>query len=121
VASPTLLIIDGDKDLSRLCAEVLSSSFEIETCDNGQKALNRLTAYRPDLVILDLNLPGVSGETVLKQLRSDGKFNKTKVVILSADLAGADEHTLQKADLVLYKPISPYDLKQMCLLLSYDQ
>lgn len=121
MTNPTLLIIDDDRDLSSLCAKVLSSSFDIETCEDGQKALKRLTSYTPDLIILDLNLPCVSGAAILKQLRSDNRFSHTKVVILSADLALTDERTLQKADLVLYKPISPYDLKQMCILLSNDK
>ena len=59
----------------------------------------------PELVLLDLHLPKVSGEELFWQIRKDTRLKNTKVIIASADTALAE--TFQnKADLVLHKPVS---------------
>jgi len=66
----------------------------------------------PDLIILDLHMPGVTGEELLKQIRADERMEKTRVIIASADALRAQQLSSQ-VDMVLLKPISFTQLNQL--------
>ncbi|MDR2538565.1 MAG: response regulator transcription factor [Bifidobacteriaceae bacterium] len=78
-----ILIVDDEKDLR----ELLSSAFkfaglEVETAGNGEEALAKVRSYRPDLIILDIMMPKMSGLGVAQELRSRG--DNTPILFLSA-------------------------------------
>ena len=84
-----LLIIEDEKELCNTIAKSLhQSGYETDTCYDGEEALSILSSERYDLVILDLNLPGADGMTILKTLRKEDE--ETKVLILSARSQIAD-------------------------------
>jgi CheY-like chemotaxis protein len=94
----------------------LQADFEIETCANGNKALERLKQTVPTVVILDLNLPGASGKEILQSIRTDERLSKTRIILTTADERQAE--TLQdEADIVLLKPVSPTQLRELALRL----
>lgn len=66
---PILLIVDDEPRISDLLTEWLQSAYTIETAADGETALERITRDTPDLMLLDINLPGVSGLEVLKHVR----------------------------------------------------
>lgn len=85
-----LLIIEDEKELCDTIAKSLhQSGYETDTCYDGEEALSILSSERYDLVILDLNLPGADGMTILKTLRKEDE--ETKVLILSARSQIADK------------------------------
>lgn len=78
-----LLLIEDERTLCDMLAQHLRNSFyEVDTCHNGIEGLKLLESECYDLVILDLNLPGLGGMEILRQLRSTDPG--TKVLILSA-------------------------------------
>jgi CheY-like chemotaxis protein len=100
------LVIEDHEDISTLFCMVLEEAgFQTEIIGSGDEAVTRLADVVPDVVILDLHLPGVQGDAILHQIRADERMAKTRVIVITAYTALA--RTLQdEADLVLIKPIS---------------
>jgi DNA-binding response OmpR family regulator len=112
------MIIEDNEDLAIIFAEALrAAGFETETIEDGQKAMERLDASVPAIVILDLHLPQVSGERLLRRIRKDHRFADTRVIIATADPRLADM-LKDDADLVLLKPISFSQLRDLAARLS---
>ena len=66
-----ILVVDDDLSILGVMKRVLEKSeFSVDTVTNGQDALTRITAKRPDLVILDVEIPGLSGLEILDKIRS---------------------------------------------------
>jgi two-component system KDP operon response regulator KdpE len=107
------LIIEDDQKLGDIFSLSLQAAeFETEIVTDGKVALARLAATRPDLVVLDLHLPHVSGEKILQHIRADVRLANTRVMLVTADALMA-EGLLGEADLVLLKPISPAQLRDL--------
>jgi DNA-binding response OmpR family regulator len=110
---PLALIIEDDVDLASIFAEALQAAqFKTEIIPDGAVAQSRLQEIIPQLVVLDLHLPHVSGEALLRQIRSTPALAKLKVVIASADPITADMLS-PESDLVLVKPISFSQLRDL--------
>jgi CheY-like chemotaxis protein len=112
-AMTTVLIVDDEPhiiDLVRITLE--DNRVQILEAADGTTALDRAAAFRPDLVLLDVDLPDVCGFEVCRRIKQDTELAKTKVVMLTAAAqrddvargfaAGADEY--------LTKPFSPVRL-----------
>lgn len=100
------LVIEDHEDISALfCLVLEQAGFQTEVIGSGDEAVTRLADVVPDVVILDLHLPGVQGDAILHQIRTDARMTETQVIVITAYTALA--RTLQdEADLVLIKPIS---------------
>ena len=117
MSQPIALIIEDDEDLIDIFANALQmAEFQTETIQNGRQALDHLTVSQPNLVILDLHLPDVSGEDILHYIRSDERLVSTRVMLITADHLLA-ERLRSQADLVLVKPISVSQLRDLSLRL----
>jgi two-component system cell cycle response regulator DivK len=113
MSDPLALIIEDDENQADIFSLALRRArFEVEIVQEGDKALTRLTEVVPAIVILDLHLPHVSGETILHQLRADQRLAQTRVILTTADAFLAGE-LREEADLVLLKPISPGQLREL--------
>jgi two-component system cell cycle response regulator DivK len=113
MSNPLALIIEDDENQADIFSLALRrAQFEVEIVPEGDKALARLTEVVPAIVILDLHLPHVSGETILHQLRADQRLAQTRVILTTADAFLAGE-LREEADLVLLKPISPGQLREL--------
>jgi len=85
-----LLIVEDEKELCDTVAKTLyHAGYEVDTCYDGIEALDYILAENYDLIVLDLNLPGMDGMELLKELRK--KNEETKVLILSARSQIADK------------------------------
>lgn len=114
---PLAFIIEDDARLAMLFVEALRyANYEVEVVDNGRTAQTRLQQIVPDLILLDLHLPYVSGSTLLEQIRADERIKRCTVILTTADaiLADALRH---EADLVLLKPISFTQLRDLAIRL----
>jgi DNA-binding response OmpR family regulator len=105
-ATPLALIIEDDAELSEIFAQAIHlSGFTVELINDGGQALERLAVVAPMLVLLDMQLPHVSGEKILRYIRADERLAATRVIVATANDRMAEE--LRKdSDLVLLKPIS---------------
>jgi DNA-binding response OmpR family regulator len=113
------LIVEDETDLAIIFSKALQEAgFETQIVRAGDTALMWLASITPQIVVLDLHLPRVSGEEVLKQIRADERLAATKVIIATADPRMAE--TLQdKADLVLLKPIGFNQLRDLAARLGF--
>jgi DNA-binding response OmpR family regulator len=77
-----ILLVEDDRNLSRVLTESLTYyGFDVESVDDGDLAVERFRAFRPDLVLLDVMLPGLNGFDLCGRIRRDGK---TSIIMLTA-------------------------------------
>ena len=85
-----ILIVEDEKNLCDMIGKSLhSAGYEVDLCYDGEDALEMIYAEKYDLIVLDLNLPGVDGMEILRELRKENE--ETKVLILSARSQIADK------------------------------
>ena len=88
----TILIVDDDDDLRALLSEQLAAEgFEASTAVNGLKGVEAATASRPDLILMDLDLPDINGREASRRLRAAGVMSP--IVMLTA--AAGDDDTIR--------------------------
>ena len=115
---PTSMIVEDDEDLSEIFDEALNAAgFETEIVRNGQIAIERLQKVIPDVVILDMHLPLVTGAEILRFIRSEKRLALTSVIVTTAD-AIMGEQVRDIADFVLIKPISFGQLRDLTARLN---
>lgn len=117
MTKPFVLIVEDDPKLSEIISLTLQADFELETCMDGDTALERLKNIAPQIVVLDLNLPGASGAALLAHIRADERLARTRVILATADGRQAETLT-DNADIVLLKPVSPTQLRELALRIS---
>jgi DNA-binding response OmpR family regulator len=106
MSKPLAFIVEDHLDAATIFSEALKAAdFETEVIRSGDVALERLSETVPDMVILDLNLPQVSGADILGRIRADERLSETCVIVATAHPQLADS-VHGEADLVLLKPIS---------------
>lgn len=89
-----LLVEDnpGDVELTRLTLEEAKIACDLDHAEDGVAALEHLksTAHRPDLVLLDLNMPRMDGREPMKQMKDDPQLATIPIVVLTSSDASAD-------------------------------
>ena len=99
-----ILVIDDDPLICALLQDILhEEGYEVLLADDGEQALVILTTARPDLVTLDLNLPGIGGDVVLKELRNQDTTKDLPVIVVSA-LETIPREVQKLAQAVIQKP-----------------
>jgi CheY-like chemotaxis protein len=108
----TILLVEDDVAVREVLHTVLErDAFTIVEADTGEEAMERLREARPDLVVLDLMLPGMDGLEVLRRLRAAEETARLPVVVVSARGTGGRQDALSAgADAYLAKPFSPLEL-----------
>ena len=86
-------------------------SFEVQTAETGEEALERIAESAPDILLLDLKLPGISGLDVLRQVNERGLPTLTVMITAYATLETAIDATKQGAHDFLPKPFTPEELR----------
>jgi CheY-like chemotaxis protein len=94
---PTVLVVDDDRDVRESVAAVLEDAgYDVELAENGAQALACLRRGRPDLMVLDLMMPIMSGWEVLEVLREEPELGDVHVLVLSAVRAPGGLPRLEK-------------------------
>jgi DNA-binding response OmpR family regulator len=110
---PTIVYVDDDLELTRMVTDLLEEEgYAVLTESDGEAGLETIIVEQPDLVILDVMMPGLTGWEIVRYLRSKTVFDKTPVLMLTgigermnamtAPLYGATDH--------LDKPFDPDEL-----------
>jgi len=81
---PRVLIVDDIKANLRLLAAALRADYDIETAADGAQALNTARTIRPDIVLLDIIMPGMDGYEVCRELKSDPATEKIPIIFLTS-------------------------------------
>jgi CheY-like chemotaxis protein len=104
-SGPSVLIVDDSSDMRELLREVMAhAGWEAWTAASGERALRLMRERRPDAVIMDLFMPGMSGVELRAQMLRDATMASIPVIVLSA-YWGRPGETLEAFD-VLPKPLS---------------
>ena len=112
---PFALIVEDDRDTAALFRHAIDmAGFLTEIAFNGKIAYDRLSTSKPDIVILDLNLPGISGKEILEMIQKDERLKHTNVIVITAHANIAESLSVQP-DLVLVKPVN---IDQLATLIS---
>lgn len=108
--SPTILVIDDEQSISEVVSLYLvRAGYTVQVVHDGKAAMQALTARLPDLVVLDLMLPGIDGWEIARRLRAEGN---TPIIMLTARKEEADRilGLEMGADDYVVKPFSPQEL-----------
>jgi len=111
MSKPLVLIVEDDPQLSVVFSTALKVDFEVDFCQNGDFALQQLAVTTPDLIVLDMHLPGKSGKEILEYIRAEKRFSNSKIILTTADSLLAYS-LYNQADLVVLKPVSPIQLRE---------
>lgn len=112
---PAALIIEDDRDIVALFRHVMDlAGYRTEIVLHGGVAVDYLSKSKPDIVLLDLGLPGVSGVEILKMMHADERLKNVPVVVITAH-----SHLIEtlpvKPQLVLIKPVNIEQLTNLVL------
>ncbi len=110
MANESILVVDDEEDVLELVRYNLDKSgYQVETASSGEEALAKARRKLPDLVILDLMLPGMDGLEVCKKLKNDAKTEGLPIIVLTAKGEESDIVTGLElgADDYVTKPFSP--------------
>jgi CheY-like chemotaxis protein len=111
--TPLILVVDDYQDAREMYAEYLQfSGFRVAEAKNGNEAIEKAFELRPDLILMDLSLPGMDGWEATRLLKSDERTRHIPVVALTGHaLAGASEGARKAGcDSFVTKPCLPDDL-----------
>ena len=103
----TVLICDDEPSLRELIRISLDGPYSFAEADDGEKSLEIARRLRPDVVILDMMMPRLSGLEVLSAIRGDQMLAETAVIVLTAQPSTKDEALRCGADIVMVKPFEP--------------
>jgi CheY-like chemotaxis protein len=110
-----ILVVDDEPLLCRMLTVMLNCpDFEIRTASNGNEALEAVIASKPDLITLDIMMPGISGLEVARRLRLDARSASIPIIFITAmDSSISDELRALSKEPGIYhldKPFSQHDL-----------
>ncbi|HUF17081.1 MAG TPA: response regulator [Thermoanaerobaculia bacterium] len=108
---PSILVVDDDQPILLLMKNILTEfHFEARTAGSGVEAIEAVRTAMPDLILLDMNMPGMAGDEVLRQIRQEDGVADVPVLILSGEPVSEEE----LAELgVRGAVIKPFDLQKL--------
>lgn len=103
-----LVVEDNELNLKLFCDLLRAHGYEAEAVDDGRVAMERAAAIKPDLIIMDIQLPYISGLELIEQLKADAELRTIPIMAVTAYAAKGDEERIRAAGAEGYisKPIS---------------
>ncbi len=118
---PFAIIVEDDRDIVALFRHVLDiAGYHTEIVMDGLEAMQRITAMHPDIVLLDLQLPGMSGVEILKRMKQDEHMMTIPVVVITAYSHHSSSLEVEP-DLLLLKPVDINQLSNLVQRLQVTQ
>ncbi len=110
-----IMVVEDDKNINKLMALTLGKGFDITQMYDGKEALQRIKFEKPDLVILDLMLPGVDGLEICQTIKRTPSLSDIIVIIVSAMEATSSRFKGIKygADYYIRKPFDPLEVRSL--------
>lgn len=112
-----ILLVEDELDIRAIAQVSLEEigGFTVKYCASGKEALNEVAEFSPDLILLDVMMPGMDGVTTLKKLREKPFLKKIPVIFLTARTQSGDiEHYIGLGALhVITKPFDPMTLAEV--------
>ncbi len=104
-----VLIVEDNELNSRLFSDLLRAhDYEADAVRDGREAIDRARSYQPDLVVMDIQLPHVSGLELIEAMKSDDQLSRIPIMAVTAYAAKGDEERIRSAGAEAYvsKPVS---------------
>ena len=111
--SETVLVVDDEPDVSRFVeVNLRSAGYDVSVASDGVEAVERALELRPDLILLDVMMPGLDGFEVAQRLRRDPRTSSSSIIMLTAKALSADKvlGLSSGADDYIIKPFDPVEL-----------
>lgn len=106
-----ILVIEDEKDIASLVQDLLTKSgYEVVTAHDGQEGLKRLETFKPDLILLDVMMPKMSGYDVIRTLKQDETLRDIPVIVLTAKVLSYEAFKKEGVTDYLVKPFLPAEL-----------
>lgn len=113
-----ILIVEDNLSNMRLAKLLLSKcDYHIETAVDAESALTLLETYQPDLILMDIQLPGMDGLELTKQLKKDPKTKKVRIIAVTAYAMQCDREKAMEAGCDGYIS-KPYDKRHLLLTIE---
>jgi len=114
VVRPRILVVDDDLDLLELLKDALHDRYDVDVASTALDAASRLTAFQPDVILLDIRLPDLSGLQVCRHFQSYKKARNVPILTMSAYGGEIDPLEVRRcgADAFLPKPLRMGELKK---------
>jgi len=108
VAKRVLVVEDNELNLKLFCDLLRAHAFEVEPVKDGREAVARARAFAPDLVVMDIQMPHVTGDEIIRQMRLDPELRALPIMAVTAYAGHEDEARIRAAGANAYvsKPIS---------------
>ena len=108
MAKKILVVEDNELNLKLFCDLLRAHGYEAEPVRDGREAVERTRGFRPDLIIMDIQMPHVSGLELIEQLKGDAELKPIPIMAVTAYAAKGDEERIRDAGAEGYisKPIS---------------
>jgi len=108
VGQKILVVEDNELNLKLFCDLLRAHGYEAEPVRDGREAVDRARAFAPDLIVMDIQMPYVSGLELIEQLKGDPELRRTPIMAVTAYAAKGDEERIREAGAEGYvsKPIS---------------
>jgi diguanylate cyclase (GGDEF)-like protein len=109
----TILVVDDDPDIARFVeVNLRSAGYDVSVASDGEQALEKAAALRPDLVLLDVMMPRIDGFEVAQRLRRNPQTASTSIIMLTAKALSTDKvlGLTAGADDYIIKPFDPIEL-----------
>lgn len=103
-----MVVEDNDLNRKLFCDVLKANGFEVESVSDGEKVLDTARSARPDLIIMDIQLPGISGVELIRAAKGDARLEAIPVLAVTAFAAKGDEERIRLAGAAGYlsKPVS---------------
>lgn len=114
IYKPLILLVDDEEDLLKVLAKFLQGAgFATVNSTGGDQIWDVMHQQKPDLILLDIRLPEISGITIFRDIRKNEKFRDIPVIFISA-IPSYQKHCLEdlKAEGFMQKPYQPEALLQ---------
>lgn len=106
-----VLIVEDNADLRAIFSFAFNRRyFIVDVATDGVEALDYLNRERPDIVILDINMPRLSGYDVLRHVRANPQTQDIKIVVVTGNIMALQAPEAEFADMLLIKPVNINDL-----------
>ena len=112
-AQVRILIVDDEPDLvSTIQCRLQARQFEVLTASNGEEGLTKAVAEKPDIILLDSNMPVMTGPEMLERLRSQPGFKDVPVIMLTALCEAQDIESVSSLGIADYVT-KPFDFPEL--------
>lgn len=100
-----LYIEDNEANIEIVTHILEKAGFNVHICERGQEGLDKAQELHPELLLVDLHLPGMNGLEITERLRAMPEMDDMKIMLLTADIYSRDEARAAGADDFMAKPI----------------